>query len=684
MVGGRSLLAASAGGDPGVNSQESILETPTYSLTLLLLTFQVVSIIFTVIVKTIRYALKKRRRFGLLKAVDHSVHELTLLGFVSIILLSLERVITDICIDASFFRPDWTVLQSVYGKNECPCCLENTKYVQKCVLEYASCGDSSPGGDAFCNCDGQDPTCVPQKLTGEEAEPYAAQVCNGPVALDGLGQCGEGKVRAVSYLALEQTHLLIFLLSIIHVVCGFVLYGLAWFRVKWEWGKWETASDEHHEKVREAISMYYNDLDTTLQRRSMNHAELTAREQSTASCPELEGADEAGGGGALDDESLDNEQVDDCKENRKRRITVAFDGAPIGGPPKLERRSATMPTILGREDEETGPSIFRMTALKRSKSFHNLVSLEKSLRRQIVSKTKKCSIATWRFTKDVMHTLFQGIGPLIVTRSQYNKLRASFIYTHKLGGNFNFLQHVLQSMEDDLAHLVGITPLFWLITMIFWLISGLIGYAVMPFMIVTAVLMILLNAKLASIVKEIVAKLGSGHALILQEHIFWFNNPELMLQPMKFCLFFTSFIFNSFMFFAWQFGPGACTFSDAFYGPTWRLPWWTIIIFNVIIFLHLAMVTFPAYSLAVQMGSNLKGHMLPSRFVKKLLKAVDEAKKEVEEERRKREQEQAAGGRPAVFNRLFRRSAGAIGMDAASGFVGLTRPTIERMESDQL
>jgi type IV secretory pathway VirB6-like protein len=135
-----------------------------------------------------------------------------------------------------------------------------------------------------------------------------------------------------------------------------------------------------------------------------------------------------------------------------------------------------------------------------------------------------------------------------------------------------------------------------------------------------------------------------------------------MLQPMKFCLFFTSYIYSSFIYFAWQFGSQSCAFTDPFYGKSWVLPWWTIIIFNSVIFLHLACVTFPAYSLAVQMGSNLKGHMLPSRFVKKLLKAVDDAKREVEEEERLKRDRQgdAADGRLATFNRLFRRSAEAI------------------------
>ena len=700
---GRSLLKAVAT-DPGEDSAESLLETPTYSVVLVLLTFQAVSIVFTVVVKGLQHVLRTRRRFGLLEALNHSVHELTLLGFVSIVLLSLEQVIADVCIDASYFRADWTILQFVYGEGYCPCCLENTSNVQACVRAYAACGDQSgQEADQFCNCDMQDPTCVESYNVEGSTEPYEEKVCDGPVALDGSGTCGPGKVRAVSILALEQTHYLIFLLSIVHVVCGFVLYGLAWMRVRWEWGRWEKDHDERRDKVNQVLEGYYSGLTTTLQRRSMGQTSNVGGgstvDGGTAEGddgPEEHGGGEVGGGklstiscppGLGDNDNVNDTENPDEKP-RKGRNTVAFTETPHenGGPPKLERRSLTLPAVLGRETaDDEGGFIGLRRSLTRSKSFHNLVSLERQVRRRIFKRTSELTKSLSAQAADKAHTLLQGTGPLIVSKSQYYKLRASFIYTHKLGSNFNFLQHVMDSMEDDLAHLVGITPFFWLITMIFWLISGVIGYAVTPFMALTAILMIVLNAKLVSIVKDIVSRLGTGHALILEERIFWFNRPTLMLQPMKFCLFFVSYIWTSFIFFAWQFGSKSCAFTDPFYGKSWVLPWWTIIIFNAVIFLHLATVTFPAYSLAVQMGSNLKGHMLPSRFVKKLLKAVDDAKRQVQEEDRiKREQSGAVGGKDAVMTRLFRRSAGNIGAQAGAVLMGLpSERTVGRSSSDK-
>lgn len=452
--------SAAASGDPSSSSAESILETPTYSIVLVLLAFQVLTILFTVVVKSIQHVLRSRRRLGLLDAVNHSVHELTLLGFVSIILLTLEQPISDICVDSAYFRADWTILQFVYGEGYCPCCLESTKNVQKCVLEYASCGDLSGEGDEFCNCDGADPTCVyPKEGT---VVPPEDQVCNGPIALDGQDQCGEGKIRAVSILALEQVHYLIFLLSIVHVLCGFVLYGLAWLRVKWEWGRWEKQRDVHHEKVSEVLKDYYSDLEKTLQRRSMGRGEGHGRSKSEGdgfkdndpsliSCPsrlgEDGGGEEAGGSGAdrLDE---DVQEASEPGQKRMRRVTVDFvddeHDTSIQQKPNLERRSATMPKVLGQDGPPSGFTLRR--SLTRAKSFQNLAAMERKLRHGALSRMNQWSRAAWRSAKDKSHSLLQGAGPLLVSQSQYYKLRASFVYTHKLGGTFNFLSHVMSSM----------------------------------------------------------------------------------------------------------------------------------------------------------------------------------------------------------------------------------------------
>jgi len=238
-------------------------------------------------------------------------------------------------------------------------------------------------------------------------------------------------------------------------------------------------------------------------------------------------------------------------------------------------------------------------------------------------------------------------------------LRASFLYTHKLGGRFDFLTHVLRSLEDDLSHVVGLSIEFWLVIIIFILVAGPYGYPVMPFTVLCAAVLIPTNTKLAMVIRSVVRQGGASR---LSSGVFWLNKPRLLLVPIKLCLFICAYIYASFIFFAWQFSSGSCPFYKDFY-PDWALPWWTIIIFNTIIFLHMAAVTLPAYSLAVQMGSDIKSQMLPQKMAKKLMAMAYAAKLHV---KRQKEMKSAVlkspnnAGTPSVLQREEGEGSGGI------------------------
>lgn len=583
-------FAQSGEGEEG-SPERSLLETPTYSIAILLVIFQVICTVFSLIVKWIQNSLSTRGRVYLLHAVNHSVHEVTLLGFVSLILTALQDSITSICVDKSYVDSSWTVLHHVYREGYCPCCLENTKYVQQCILDYAACGNTA---EPFCNCDLKDPFCVPEdteEVLGEESV-----YCEGPNTIDG-NQCAEGQVNALSFLAVEQVHLLLFTVSIIHVICGFILYGVCRLRVKLEWGRWEKCQTVNSEKVQQALDKYFDGLDA---------------EGSIIGKPKnfVEDAD-------VDRNASHLEMDDDAN-------TAAEEGETSHG------HAADFQTVSSPLQKALYTDSFAATSTKNmneaSKSFSKETHVEKNLMKQCAQKARKASKVMYILCFYVV----QGLSPFLVTKDQYAKLRASFMYTHKLGSSFDFLGHLILSMEEDLSHLVGISPIFWISLILIWLISGVWGYSLMPAMIVNAVALVVLNAKLASIVQHITNR-GSA-AVMLEKDLFWFKRPTLLMQLMKVSLFICSYMFASFLFFVWQFSVGSCPFSDAFY-THWVTPWWTIILFNAVMFIHLAAVTFPAFSIALQMGSDLKGHMLPKKLTKKLLHAVEAAKRHVQEER---------------------------------------------------
>ena len=445
-------------------------------------------------------------------------------------------------VDPGYFDSSWTVLSHVYNENFCPCCLENTKNVQQCVQEYAKCGNPV---DPFCNCDNKDPTCVanvsyidyldgalyaPQpegrRLLAEESgnEGSSRYECEGPVTLDSQG-CPEGKIRAISFLVLEQLHLLIFTMSIIHVVCGFVLYGISMLRVRLEWKNWEKEEDPHVAKVEEALQPYFENLNVALVRRSM-----TRRPPEGEDSPGPEVQEQANGGKQL-------HQASSAPELESKRDMETGDHARKEEENITRGHSAGLPRWLTSESRRRTTR----TLTRSANSFRHLLE-EHGYLKMVYLRSKK--FFKW-FGKGVCYisiNTIQGLGPSVVSKQQYMKMRASFIYTHKMGKSFNFYQHVTRSMEEDLSMIVGLTPIFWIVTIIFWLISGPIGYAVMPAMIINAIVVITLNSKLVHIVKNVTDT--SSIAMMLSAKIFWFNKPQLLLLPMKFSLFMCSFIYG--------------------------------------------------------------------------------------------------------------------------------------------
>lgn len=117
----------------------------------------------------------------------------------------------------------------------------------------------------------------------------------------------------------------------------------------------------------------------------------------------------------------------------------------------------------------------------------------------------------------------------------------------------------------------------------------------------------------------------------LSSQVFWFNKPALLLHPIKYLLFLCSFMFASAIFFVWSFGAHSCPFSTSFWFA-WLPPWWVSLILSGLIFFDAAVRTLPCYSLAVQMGSDFKHHMLPTGIKNRLLKIAERIKQKHKEQ----------------------------------------------------
>lgn len=84
-----------------------------------------------------RRALRRRRKAGLLAAVNHLSSELMLLGSASLILIALEPTLEKVCLPANSVMRPWLSHVSADG---CACCLLRTEGVSDCFLEVGAGG----------------------------------------------------------------------------------------------------------------------------------------------------------------------------------------------------------------------------------------------------------------------------------------------------------------------------------------------------------------------------------------------------------------------------------------------------------------------------------------------------------------------------------------------------------------
>jgi Mlo family len=125
------------------------LQTPTYILALVLVFFLILTLGFEHCIHALKRLLRNRGREGLAQVVDKAVLELTLLGFVSLILILFQDNIPDICIPYSIAQADWTLLQNL---DDCPCCLSTTYGITTCAMMSHDCGFNTTTKEPYCGC----------------------------------------------------------------------------------------------------------------------------------------------------------------------------------------------------------------------------------------------------------------------------------------------------------------------------------------------------------------------------------------------------------------------------------------------------------------------------------------------------------------------------------------------------
>ncbi|KAI7997500.1 MLO-like protein 3 [Camellia lanceoleosa] len=187
-----------------------------------------------------------------------------------------------------------------------------------------------------------------------------------------------------------------------------------------------------------------------------------------------------------------------------------------------------------------------------------------------------------------------------VAKVDYLTLRHGFISAHLSGmhNNFNFQKYIQRSLEEDFKVIVSISPLLWLIVVIFMLVvvQGWHVYLFISF--IPLLIVLVLGTKLEVIVARMALQLNNQDNVIIgaplvQPHddLFWFGRPRFVLTLLHLTLFLLAFFVWSSM--QIQFG-----FNSCYHEHTGIIV--TRVVLAVAVQVLCSYITLPLYALVTQ------------------------------------------------------------------------------------
>ncbi|XP_023765165.1 MLO protein homolog 1 [Lactuca sativa] len=195
----------------GSSYERSLEQTPTWAVALVCTVFVIISVIIEHGIHSIGKWFQKKQKKAMLEALEKIKAELMLLGFLSLLLTVGTSYIAKICVPEKI------------GYKMLPC---KPEY-------YKSKGDGS-GGDDDDNNDHEGKS--RRKLLNLAEEMIFRRVL--AASSDDVGTCGKGMVQMISYSAVHQLHIFIFVLAVFHILYSVVIIGLGLAKMK-KWKAWE-------------------------------------------------------------------------------------------------------------------------------------------------------------------------------------------------------------------------------------------------------------------------------------------------------------------------------------------------------------------------------------------------------------------------------------------------------------
>ena len=205
-----------------------------------------------------------------------------------------------------------------------------------------------------------------------------------------------------------------------------------------------------------------------------------------------------------------------------------------------------------------------------------------------------------------------------VTRGDVEQARKSFIRKHALPCDFQFLTYTLNSVDEDLAEVIEVHWIEWVVGMLYLFGVGVDDVFAFQFWspLLGLLLISLVGLQIQNVMFHVAAlRIDDQHTT---DSHFWFGMPRNMLWMLRISTSVFSFTLAFTYFVVWKEGLDSCYFD------LWNMSWGWVVYNSILSFAgigYIGYILMPQYSLAVEMGSfyrkDVLRHLLAESKVKK-------------------------------------------------------------------
>ncbi|KAF6252972.1 hypothetical protein COO60DRAFT_478769 [Scenedesmus sp. NREL 46B-D3] len=639
-----------------------ILETSPGAIAVLIVFFLLVTLGFEKGLHHAQQSLRRRKKFGLLAAVNNLSSELMLLAVAALFLTALEPAITQICLPAGSPMKPW--LANVNG---CACCLAKTKGVTECFIEDRQCpadfkeqcnpeeaffkarlrkaatlkrfaehGNSSTAGTATNHTAAVAPpagqgkrllaaaaaAASPAALGGTTAATAGPEalvdgahaVCSGEY-LESYEECGHrpGWAPAVTGETLEQVHMLLFVMAVVHILVSVLVLLLSTLKLRLWQHMGGGAAEDHlaHAAALAAAAAASNSSAHTITA-GLPASKLQAQPTAAAAVPAsaaaavAEPAAAAAAAAAPADGSADTHAADQASGLARQLSSAAVlvvDAGPAAAAAGGGGAALAAPNWRGRPVAMQGPlSYLRECAELALRQL--LLPLHPTLTKQEYAVLRASFYLT--HLRHAAHSPGDDSGTAKAATTAAESSHSTGASTAAAaaaaasglaqGAGGLYAPYLLECIERDGSKTVGLGLPMWILVLCFVLLSGAIGWATWLFLILAGGLLLAINTSLLATARH----MTRGGTVTAQQPgaSRWqvLHNARLLLGCIKLMLFFLAFVISQSVYFAAFFGTESCFFSRTGFQKN-PVPWYGIMVIDICLLLSLALFTLPLYTI---------------------------------------------------------------------------------------